>query len=1155
MGNVSLKSMPFQRCVLFFLIVWFSVLSSQCIAEEKYEPGLVTEIFSFNQPVIDFPTISPGTAPTYRRVDENIAIDRERNIFPGTDLAKEFYVRWRGEIRIPAGGKYTFFLRSDDGSRLFIDGQKVIDHGGLHPWLENSGATTLTTGNHNIEVEYFQNHIGMGCILSWEAEGIAKEVVPAGVLFHRETARNPSDRYSWLGSPEGDYQPRRWQSTDGLPHNSVSSILQTRDGYLWVGTPKGLARFDGVHFDIINPEVKGQAIRSLFEANDGAVWIVSEKGDLFRYQDSSFSANSLTTNGAAKSVFQTRDGVLWIGTTNGVISSKDGKTAVASQGLNGRMILAGCEDHEGNLFLGSDRGLILYRDKSGKIQNQLSELPGKSPIRALLCEDDSLWIGTGGSGLFRLKNGKLDEFHKAAGLPDDFIDTLFKDSRGEFWVGTMSGLCRRLGEKFIPELNSDGLSYETVFCLTEDNEGCLWLGTKEGLNQLQTKPFKAYTKQQGLYHNNVTSVCTDSRDTVWITTWGGGLSGLKNGEIVSYDGGNSPLYDLLLSVCEARDGNLWIGAEYNGGLFRFKDGTFTRFGKKEGLIDPAIRTIFEDRHGNLWIGTSGALYQMQGGALRRFTKEDGLAGNVIRAIREDETGDLWIGSNDGLTRRHNEKFSVLTTKDGLSANAVLAIYEDRERNLWIGTDGGGLNRLSNGRFKSYTSKDGLLSDSVFEVLEDDRGNLWMSCFSGIFRVRKKDFDEIDSGTMQQLRCASYGKADGMSSVQCNGVSKPAGWKGRDGRLWFPTTRGVVVVDPNSVKNNDSPPPVVIESIVADRKKFDVSEHLTIAPGKGVLEIHYTALSFRAPEKNRFKYKLEGVDSEWVDAGTRRIAYYNNIKPRTYTFRVIGCNNDGVWNETGASVSFVLLPHFWQTTWFISLISLAAVGLVAGTARFITWRKVQDKIFRLEHQHAIERERSRIARDMHDELGARLTEIAVLSTLTAKNKFQPEAVQTQSNRISNATAELIEDLHTIIWSVNPANDTLEKLLDHIREHATSFLETSSIRCRIVEPKGLPSRPVSAEVRHHLFLTVKEALNNIVKHADAGEVKITITLVESVLTVEVEDNGKGFVVSQSNPRGNGLLNMEERMKKLGGAFMLTSAPGKGTCLQLKVPLRTI
>jgi ligand-binding sensor domain-containing protein/signal transduction histidine kinase len=970
-----------------------------------------------------------------------------------------------------------------------------------------------------------------------------------------------------LVSPRHDgiyqYSSRTWQSSDGLPHNSVFAVLQTRDRYIWVGTPQGLARFDGLRFKAFTPQnpgtSQGQSIRLLHETKDGALWIAPEGGGLLSFKQGAFSKEVPEVASPVKCLFGSRDGALWIGTTNGVARYQNGKTTwlTVSNGLAGNVILSIAEGQDGSFWFGSDGGITKITGSVAESFREYRGFPMKH-IRALVCaRDNTLWFGTSGGGVGRMKNGALDFFTKSDGLADNFVTTISEDRRGTLWIGTMSGLSRRAGERFITEVNREGTSFETVFSFVEDHEGDLWVGTKEGLNQLQPKAFQAFTKDQKVPHNNIMAVCEDRAGTVWAATWGGGLCGLRDGEVTVHNRSNGPLDDVILSVHESRDGSLWLGTDFDGGIYRFKDGAFTHFTKEEGLLDPAVRVLCEDRNGTLWIGTRQALCSMRDGKFERFTTADGLAGNIIRAIYEDKEGSLWIGTNDGLTRRRDGKFTSFTIKDGLSTNRVVSFYEDAE-NLWIGTEGGGLNRLPRASnystaltlpFKSYTTAQGLFSDTIFEILEDDRGYFWMSCFSGIFRVQKQALHDFDHGKLQTIPCASFGKTDGMSSVQCNGVGKPAGWKGRDGKLWFPTTRGVVEADPSAIRENDPAPRIVIEDIIAAKTPVTPSRRtgpLTIPAGKGDLELNYAALSFRAPEKNRFKYKLEGMDTEWVDAGSRRTAYYNNIKPRAYTFRVKGCNNDGVWNETDATLEFVILPHFWQTRWFIGFIAVMAVGTVAGVARYVTWRKVRGKLLMLEQQHAVERERTRIARDMHDDLGARLTEILMLSNLA---KASPENKR-HVEKISGSANEVVRSLDAMVWAVDPGKDSLESLVFYLQEYAELFMGLSPIRCRLDIPDELPHHPVASEVRHNIFMVIKEALNNAVKYSEATEIAIRVSVSDDRLLIVIEDNGKGFDLNVVSPSSNGLTNMEKRMKAIHGAFRVSSHPGGGTRVEISL-----
>jgi two-component sensor histidine kinase len=403
---------------------------------------------------------------------------------------------------------------------------------------------------------------------------------------------------------------------------------------------------------------------------------------------------------------------------------------------------------------------------------------------------------------------------------------------------------------------------------------------------------------------------------------------------------------------------------------------------------------------------------------------------------------------------------------------------------------------------------------------------------------------LDRGAIKAITCTVFGKADGLPSVQCNGVSKPAGWKGKDGRLWFPTIRGVVAVEPG-IKTNDQPPPVLIEEILAGGRPLrpegsaaSDSLTLTVPPGRGGIAIHYTALSFQAPEKNRFKYWLEGVDAGWIDAGASRSAYYNNVAPAKYRFRVIACNNDGVWNEKGATLLLIIVPHYWQTWWF-KLAAGAALALLLT----LLYRS------RVTRLRAIERLRIQIAANLHDDVGARLTKVAMVTELVDRQTLPGQPTKPHIQNIFKTVREITQAMDEIVWTINPKNDTLEHLANYIFQYAQDYFQNTGLRCRLDLPAQLPDWPMSTEARHNLFMALKEALNNVLKHSDATEVRIGLEAAGGRMTLSITDNGRGFLIDQARSKGNGLGNMAQRLAQIGGRLVLESEPGRGTKIKME------
>ena len=961
------------------------------------------------------------------------------------------------------------------------------------------------------------------------------------------------------------YTSRSWQTDEGLPNNLVRVITQTPDGYLWVGTRMGLARFDGVHFTSFNarntPALENPNISALCVDKDGSLWIGTYGNGLLRLDGGSFS-HYMPTNGLVgdelSAIYCGRDGSLWIGTTSGLSCYQAGKFTnyTRKEGLASDIVRSILEDRHGDIWIATGEGL--NRLRAGKIESftVTNGLPDNS-VRALWEDGDGrLWIGSNG-GLLCYEQGKFSLYGSAQGLADTFVNALLRDRCGNLWVGTYSGLNRFEQMRFVNEPNSEGATYDLVNCLFEDREGNIWVGSREGLARVTPKRFAVYARQNGLSHNNVMSVLEDRAGRVWVGTWGGGLNELNNGSVVVHSTRNGFPHDLILSLCETADGSIWAGADFSGGLTQWRDGTLKHYGKEDGLLDAPIRVLHEDSSGNIWIGTSRGLGLFRDGTFTNFSGQQLFSNRSIRAICEDHQGDLWVGTEDGLMRLAQGQVKDLTAESGLSpTTAVLGFYEDAAHDLWIATDDHGLFRCRGNAFAHYTTEQGLLSDLVLGIVEDDFGYLWMSSLRGISRVSKAELDQLDKKETKFVHAAFYGKLDGLMSVQCNGVSQPSAWKGRDGRLWFPTTKGVVSVDPR-VQRNEAPPRVSIEQVIVDKKPIDLvslapkpREPLRIPRGNGEVEVHYTALSLQAAEKDRFRYRMEGADPDWINAETRRIAYYSHLRPGKYRFRVSACNNDGVWSQSEATITFLLRPFFWETPWFLTLVAIAVTGGTAALVRYISLKRIQRKLAALEQQHAIEKERARIARDIHDDLGASLTQITLLSDGAETDNAGELRINAQ--KISDTAREIAQSLDEIVWAVNPQHDTLAGLVEYFSQWADDLLEDSSIRSRITLPSGLPPCSIPAETRHQLFLAFKEALNNAVRHAQASEIHIEFRADEAGFETVVSDNGCGFESSALRSGGNGLANMPQRLERIGGSFEVKSSPSCGTRVRMTVPL---
>jgi len=948
-----------------------------------------------------------------------------------------------------------------------------------------------------------------------------------------------------------------WRMADGLPQNAVLAVLQSRDGYLWLGTTSGLVRFDGVRFTVFdkaNTEAIGHnQISALFEDRDGSLWIGTFGGGLTRLQNGRFTAYTKRdglSHDVVKAICQDRDGSLWIATlAHGVNRFKDGRFSIytARNGLPHDDVFAVAPSRDGGVWIATAGGLAHFRDGQFTAYTTRDGLPSNRVVSVYEDRKGSLWAGTRDRGLVRLRDGGFTVYTVADGLSSDVVSSILEDRAGALWFATKErGINRLYDGRFSAYTAKEGLSSDVVYSVVEDREGSLWIGTfGGGVNRLRDARFTVFTTQNGLPYDHVRSVFADTEGGVWFATFGGGLGLLKDGRFTSLSRRDGLPNDRLFCVLRDRRGDLWVGAA-GAGLARRRGDRFTRYTTRNGLVHDNVRALYEDRQGNLWVGTSGGLSRFRDGRFTNYTAADGLPNDAVHAIHQDRAGALWLGTwGGGLARFENGTFTAFTRKDGVPNDFILSFYEDRQGSLWIGTLGGGLVRLREGRFRAYTTKEGLFEDLVYQVFEDGRENLWISCNKGVYRVSKKELDDLDRGRVRSVRSVAYGVADGMPSGECTSGSQPLGGKGRDGRLWIPTQNGVVVIDPDRLETNQVPPPVVIEELLVDRRAVAVEGQPSLPPGGGDLEFHYTGLSFLVPGKVRFKYRLEGWSDDWVDAGPRRVAAYTNIPPGRYRFRVIAGNAGGVWNETGASFEFRLRPHFHQTWWFYGLVAMA-VGLAGLGLHRVKVRQVEAEFA------AVLAERTRMSRELHDTLAQGFAGIAI--HLDAAAVCLPKGAQELRGHLALARALVRE-------SLAEARRAVLDLRPHALEHADLAAALSEMAGRLggestvqVDVTGV-SRRLPSAVETHLLRIAQEAVTNALRHAGAREIRVHLGFGADHVSLRIQDDGRGFPVTPtapSTPGHMGLVGIRERAARMGGHLTLHSQAGVGTEVVVEVPL---
>jgi signal transduction histidine kinase/ligand-binding sensor domain-containing protein len=951
---------------------------------------------------------------------------------------------------------------------------------------------------------------------------------------------------------------RAWQADDGLPGDSVTGVAQTLDGYLWIATQSGLARFDGVRIQSI-PIPLGRPrpiIRGMLLDLNQRLWLAEEGGVVVCF--SSGESHWLTaTNGLSKAqpveMVQAGDKAVWIAYADGSVCRilEDRVTRFADgAGPPGRGACSLTSDAQGQLWFAKGGQVGVF--EKGHFTTLLTLNERYVEVQA--AGRGGVWI-CAGDKLLRYEAGaaavERGRVASDAGLVRP--TALLEDRAGSLWIGTSAGGLFHYDSTNISRVAT---SHARIRTITEDREGNIWVGTEGGgLNRLRPQVVELQGREAGLPFDTVRSVCEDGGGGLWVVTQNGAVA-TTDGEgwktissTASWPGGQATCV-----TCDPQ-GVVWIGT-YSYGLYRWQNGQLSGVRRSDGLSSSSIRSMLADRKGNLWIAFSAGntLQRLRAGQFQDYQLPSG--SRAVRTMVEDASGTIWMANLDAqLLRVSGDRIVDETPRSSERNRPIRCLAGTADGSLWIGYSAAGVGRLKAGRFALVGTELGLQDDSICSVVPDDLGWVWFGSDHGIFCVNHKALDGAMDGT-GAVRSIAYTKDHGLPSLQGAYGYSPGAARTRDGRILIPTHAGLAIVHPDRVHTNQVRLPVLIESVAVDNQVRQTGQsYLTLAlpPDHRKLEVIFTAPSFIEADKVRFRYMLEGLEENWVDAGNVRNAVYPRLPAGKYRFRVTAGNNAGVWNETGAFFNLEVRPFFWHTWWFRVGAGVLFTGGVFAVARYVSFRRLQSKIRRLEQQNALQEERARIAKDIHDDLGARMTQISLLSELTQQALPQPQKAAELVGQIATMSRQGIKSLDEIVWAVTPRNDTLQDLLDYAGQYAVDFLQTAGIRCRVDFPNTPPAREIPADVRHGLFLAVKEALHNVVKHAHATEVWLRVSTTDRALEWVVEDNGRGFDESPNGAWEDGLRNMRQRLADLGGVCSAGNQPGSGARIRFEVPWR--
>lgn len=946
------------------------------------------------------------------------------------------------------------------------------------------------------------------------------------------------------------YSRRVWRSIDGLPEDFAQSLAQTPDGYLWIGTSGGLVRFDGTSFVVFNREnvsaFLDDSVYSMLVTKDGTLWAGTEGGGLIRYKDGAFRvfghAEGLT-NSFVRVIYQDSSGHLWVGTDSGLFRlQNDSLTRMDGHGGAPRIsVHAICEDRAGRLLVGG-RGLLILRGMEATYYTSNESLADNSIRTLRQTADGALWVGTI-SGLRKLDQGiNGDPFTTPKILSGVNISVLLESRRGELWIGAYGqGLMRFQSGRIIRFSAPSSLPHNNVLTLLEDSEDDVWVGTQGGLLRLSPSAASTITTADGA-PQSVNTIYQDPRGALFVTALNGKLFRVARQTLapVRLPAGLSRMS--VRNVFRDSHGALWLGADGQG-VARIDAAGIARYTMKHGLVNDFIRAFCEDREGGVWIGTDSGLSRFHKGAFQNFNTDNGLAYGSIRALLLDRAGDLWVATDGGLSRLRAGRFINDSSIERLRGQKIWSLREDAEGKLWIGTHGAGLFLLKDGTLAQFTTKSGLPSNKIHSIIEDPQGSLWMSGPSGIVAVSRRELESLSGETGGQLAMRVYSTAEGLSTNQMNGGVQPAGALLASGELWFPSAKGAVRIEPNGPDRRIAPP-ALIEQVLADDRAAPFSKGLILDPGQGKLEIHYTAIRLRSPDRIRFKFRMEGFDQDWTDAGQRRVAYYTNLPAGNYRFRVVAYEMDDPRGATEQVLNIEWRPHFYEREWFLALCALFGLAVAWG------WYRLHVRNLRQRFAAVLE-ERNRLAREMHDTLIQGCVGVsALLEAASSAREVSPSISDELLDRARNEARATVDEARLAVWNLRQSSG--EGLASAISQLTRRLSLETGISIRF-ESSGAPL-DLGAESERSLLMIVREALQNALRHAAPGHVSVSLSSDRHGLQVEIEDDGRGFdpsILDSSNGQHYGLIGMRERAEKLGGRLFLTSAPGKGTQLRLSVP----
>ena len=966
---------------------------------------------------------------------------------------------------------------------------------------------------------------------------------------------------------ERGFSITNWTTKDGLPQDSVRALIQTSDRYLWVATPNGLARFDGSRFVVLEAatteNLPNNLVSAMCEDDRGTLWFGLESGELARYKDHEFSVVSEVDGWPSTTVDRIVDcgngRILALSHNGQIMEVVDGAATRLYVAKEGRQYGDVVKDRDGPVWVLEGEEILLFDDHSMKTEVKVPPPPdlpaimfparkgglwildrnhlrrwrdgkwvedrGSSPpLQSLFpivkeCADGAIIAGSFRQGVYIISpDGDTSQITKEDGLRSDWINCVASDDEGGMWVGTSGGgLARISDELFTSQCDFGDIESCSILSVSGGSQGELWLGTQgEGVIMWDGATWRRWKTEDGLERETVRSILCDRDGRVWAGTWGGGVYELAGERFRPAMGWTRHLDDVMC-LYQADDGVIYAGTRV--GLLKRVDEAWEFVQTQDGDLYGDIRSLAVDRRGALWVGTAGGgIGCLEDGYLIKYGRSEGL-----------RTDNVW---------------SIQPDLDDVNI-------------VWAGTQGGGLSLIQNGKVETFTKSDGIPGNTISGMTDDGQGRLWLATEEGVACIRKSDVWAFVSGSNSMIYSKVFDSSDGLVSHNFSSGTQPTVCARGDGSLWFATSLGVAGLDLGKAlaKSVPPPPPVIAEKLLVNDQVWRIppgGEEITLPAGTQRLELGYGAVSFSSPKRIRYAYRLRGLEESWVSADTRRMVYYSHMPPGSYRFEVMASTENGHWEGAPTELKLRIEPNFWQIPWVQRVGVAALVVAVIVVTYFVARLRQKRNLAELRQQHLILKERERIARDIHDDLGANLTRISMLSDMTVSDPHLSEDTNSMVGSIAACARNSVTSLDEIVWAINPRHDTLEGLFDYLSHYCHDYLEETEISLILEIPDDFPKVGITSETRYGILMIVKEALNNVVKHAGPCSVRLAVTENQGTVSVLLEDDGLGFDSSGCRTESNGLASMEARVRKLSGRIERRSELGRGTRIFFEIPV---